>query len=104
MKNKEQMQPCKFKVGDQVVYRNLVANIDRISPVFSYEYWLLCLTSVEDEEMTCTAKESDCEIYAEITFDPELSEIALTDARFESKRLQRLGESLTDKYFRDGNH
>lgn len=104
MKTEIDMSPCKFKVGDQVIYRNLVANVDRISPVWNFKFWLLSLTSVEDEEMTCTAKESDCEIYAEINFDTDASNEALLTARLESKRVQNIAGNLTDKYFRDGNH
>jgi hypothetical protein len=90
-RTEQNMQPCQFNVGDRVVYAGLEAIVDRISPVFSYEYWLLSLTSVEDEEMTCTAKESECEQYN-------------ADAQYESLHIQMLGESLTDKNFRDGCH
>lgn len=104
IKAEEDMTPCKFKVGDKVVYDGLLAIIDRISPVYNYAFWLLSLTSVEDEEMTCTAKESECRLYDEPTFDTKLQRRKLSEARYESHRIMMIGESLTDKYFRDGNH
>ena len=48
MKTEKDMQQCKFKVGDQIVYDGLLATVDSISPVYSFAFWLLSLTSVED--------------------------------------------------------
>jgi hypothetical protein len=104
MKTEKDMLPCKFKVGDTVVYAGLQATVESISPVYSYNYWLLSLVSVEDEELTCTANECECEPFNSDIFDTDLSEQMLADARLESCRIQNLGDSLTDKYFRDGNH
>src|SRR6478609_6912882 len=100
MKEKMEKNKQEIKVGDRVVYKNVVANVDRISTVFSGEYRLLSLTAIEDEEMTCTAKESECEIYSVLTFDEEAQADALSDARFESAIIQRQVGNLTDKHFR----
>ena len=104
MKTEQDLKPCKFKAGDTVVYRGLAATVDSISPVYSYDYWLLGLISVEDDELTCTAKESECEPYSEDLFDPDAAETILECARFESSLITLIGDKLTDKYFRDGNH
>ena len=103
-KTKAEMVPCAFEVGDKVVYKDILATIDRISPVFSYEYWLLSLTSVEDEEMTTTAPESECQLYTEDDFDADAQSEALLLAKINSNRIQNMVDGLTDKYFRDGNH
>lgn len=89
----------KYKTGDRVVYKGLNATVD-YETVNTNGDFMVGLTADSDDELTCTAMESECE-----PFDAELDESeALSNAYLVSKRMQMLGESLTDKHFRDGNH
>ncbi len=90
----------KFKIGDKVIYDGLVGIIESVPsyPNGSIHYDLV---SEEDPELTCSAKHEDCTLYNGEEIDQE-SRLGL--ATLENRRIQNMGESLTDKFFRDGNH
>jgi len=89
-----------FKKGDKVICQGLIGEVYDLSET-CYGVPTLNLVSIEDEELTCTARECDCELYE--GQDVDQSE-ALSDAYLSSMAIRNMGESLTDKYFRDGNH
>lgn len=91
----------KFNIGDKVVYQGIIGVIENQSEYMdgrpSYG-----LVACEDSEMSCTADESICEPYND--GDEVDQDQALRDARFNSFKVMSLVDSVTDKYFRDGNH
>lgn len=95
-------QERKFKQGDLVIYAGLIGRVDYVTFTASGNLPMLGLTSIEDEEMTCTAMESECEAYSD-EMEIDQSE-ALFEAKLSSKRIQNMVGGLTDKYFRDGCH
>ena len=90
----------KFKKGDKVIYKGLIGIIEKLTTSYAGTI-MYSLVAEEDEEMTCTADEKECEKYIDQEVDQ--SE-ALGIAKLESAAIANLGESLTDKNFRDGNH
>ena len=111
MKNEfsKKEQPCTihsvkgsffFQIGEKVIYDGLIATIEGrwLSTNNTPQYDLV---SDIDNELTCSAPEAKCEPFHNQEIDESP---ALSLAYLESKRIQNLGESLTDKNFRDGNH
>lgn len=86
---------CGFKIGDKVIYKGLIGVVEDIQPVFNYKYWLLDLVSEIDPEMSCTAQDSECELYEGQEIDQH---DAYGAAKFESDLTMRVVDKLTDKY------
>lgn len=91
----------KYEIGDKVVYDGLIATVEGKSTYAISNKPCYSLVAVEDEEMTCTAGEDECEPYNGEPFDQSER---LDQARFESSMIAHRVDRLTDKYFRDGNH
>lgn len=91
----------KFKIGDKVIYDGLVATVESKSTYAISNKPCYGLVADEDNEMTCTAGEDECEPYdgGEIDQSERLSQ-----ARFESAVIANRVDGLTDKYYRDGCH
>jgi len=90
----------KFKVNDLVIYEGLIGKVESLSEVYDGTP-TVDLVSIEDEELTCTAVESKCELYNGEDFDQTEG---LSNAREASNRITNMVGNITDKYFRDGNH
>ncbi len=95
------MEKHRYSIGQKVVYEGLIAVIEDRSeyvdgnPCYS-------LVAVSDKELSCTADERKCEPYNE---GDEVDEYpALQEAKNASALITKMGDCLTDKYFRDGNH
>lgn len=88
----------KFKEGDLIIYQGLVGRVDRVTETV-YGVPTLELISIKDEELTCTAREVECEPCD----DPESIEQgdALYLAHLESAAIARRVDSVTDKYIGD---
>ena len=87
----------KFEVGQKVIYRGLVGVIeDRCTYTngsFGYS-----LVAELDSEMTCTAKEEECEMYVDQEIDQEEN---MMRAQMESRRIMGMVDGITDKYIGD---
>ncbi len=92
------MSERKYRVGDEVIYQGLIATVDTVSETFAGEL-TVGLIAKSDPELTCTAKEADCEPYDGEEYDEDFSPI-----RANNLRIANMVDRLTDKHFRDGNH
>lgn len=90
----------KFKVGDEVIYQGLVAKVDVLTQTV-YGVLTVGLIAKADPELTCTAREVDCELYDGQEYDENEY---LLDVIAHQNRVMRTVDGLTDKNFRDGNH
>jgi len=91
----------KFKKGDRVLYQGLIGIVigrwKSTDKKNSYD-----LISEENEELTCSARESECELVLQ---DDEIDQSeALVMASLASKRITNMVGGLTDSHFRDGCH
>lgn len=88
----------KFKVGDLVLYQGLVGRVDQLSETV-YGVPTLALISIKDEELTCTAREVECEPCD----DPDNIDQngAIYMAHLESEAIMRRVDRVTDKYIGD---
>lgn len=98
-----QNQRDRIKVGDKVIYRDILAEVESIEETIYGDATLL-LVSVDDPELTCTALKMECQIYDEEIYNPDVNDEAIKDARFNSRMTMKMVDNLTDKHFRDGNH
>ena len=90
----------KFEENQKVIYNGLIATIESRSTYANGRNYY-ALIADEDEELTCTASESECELY--VSQEINQSE-ALNAANANSDILQRTVGNITDKHFRDGCH
>ncbi len=90
----------KFKEGDRLLYDGIIGVVESKSTNGVFNSY--GLVSEINEELTCTAKESECELVLDDTEIDQSEGIAM--ANLSSQRISNIGDSLTDKYFRDGNH
>ena len=91
----------KFEVGDKVIYDGLVATIEDRSTYAVSNKPCYGLVADEDNEMTCTAGEDECEPYDGKEFDQS---DRINQAKFESAVISHRVDRITDKYYRDGCH
>ena len=90
----------KFKEGDRVLYEGLIGVVESCSSNGTFNSY--GLVSEVNEELTCTAKESECELVLE---DDEIDQSeGLENANYASQRIQNMVGGMTDKYYRDGCH
>lgn len=90
----------KFKEGDRVLYEGLIGVVESCSSNGIHNSY--GLVSEVNEELTCTAKETECELVLE---DDEIDQSeGLANANFASQRIQNMVGGMTDKYYRDGCH
>ena len=66
----------RFKIGDRVVYQDTIGIVDSLSEIFNGDL-SVGLIAEDDPEFTCTAKESECELYA----DQDISNGGLNEAK-----------------------
>jgi hypothetical protein len=88
----------KLKIGDLVIYQGLVGRVDRLSETV-YGVPTLGLVSIEDKELTCTAREVECEFCDNP--DEVDQDGAIYLARLESEAIARRVDRVTDKYVGD---
>ena len=94
------MTKHKFEIGQKVIYKGLIGIIESKS---NYVNGKPCygLVAEENEELSCTADEEECELYT----DQEINQSeALFAADMSSIAIMGTVGKLTDKYFRDGCH
>lgn len=76
----------KYKIDDKVSYKGLNAVVDYLTQNVD-GLPMVGLTALYDDEMTCTALESECDDYA-----PDLDESdGIFEAKAASQRIQNLG-------------
>lgn len=90
----------KFKEGDRLLYEGIIGVVESKSSNGVFNSY--GLVSEINEELTCTAKESECELVSEDDDIDQSEGIAM--ANLSSQRIQNMVEGMTDKYYRDGNH
>lgn len=90
-----------FKIGDKVIYKGLIGRVEELTESAAGRLPMLSLISESDPELSCSAMESECELYDGQEVDEGRS---LLEAQLSSARIKNIAENLTDKYFRDGNH
>ena len=90
----------KFKEGDRVLYEGLIGVVESAEHYGGTNNY--GLVSEVNEELTCTAKEAECELVLE---DDEIDQSeGLANANYASQRIQNMVGGMTDKYYRDGCH
>ena len=89
----------KYKKGDRVLYQGLIGIVQELTET-TYGVPTVALMSEENNDLTCTAREIECE---EIPEDLDQTE-GLRSAYYGTKRIENMVDGLTDKHFRDGNH
>lgn len=97
------MSKHKYKIGEKVVYDGLIGIVTGLceyswigKEVVGYH-----LEAEENRELSSTVTEDEVQPYNGEEIDQESR---LSEANIDSLRIRNLGESLTDKNFRDGNH
>lgn len=90
----------KFKVGDEVIYQDLIGIVEALSETV-YGVPTVALVSKANRDLSCTAREVDCDLYDGDDFDETKG---LSSAYYGTARIENLVNSVTDKNFRDGNH
>lgn len=93
----------KFKKGDTVVYENVIATVEKCWVTHGGDKKMVSLISRDDEEMSCSAPESEVSLYVENEDAEYENEKALSDARVNSKMIAMQVDSITDKYYGDGS-
>ena len=90
----------KFEIGQKVIYDGLIGIIESRS-TYVDDTFCYGLIAQEDNEMSCTAPERECELYIDQEIDQRE---ALLQAKASSIAIQGTVGNITDKYFRDGSH
>lgn len=89
----------KFKVGDKVFYQGIVGIVQELTAT-TYGVPTVALVSEVNSDLSCTAREVECE---EVPEDVDQME-GLSNAYYGTERITKLVGGVTDKYLRDGNH
>ena len=90
----------KFEVGQKVIYDGVVGIIESRSVYLNGKHYY-GLIAEADEQMSCTADEDKCELFAGQEIDQRE---ALLRAYINSAAIQETVSQITDKHFRDGCH
>lgn len=96
------MEKALFKEGDIVVYDEVVARVERVSPMAGAPDRFLCsLEAVHNSEMSCTVEDFRCEKYDGDTDDFDDSD-RLREADIDSSLIMHQVASMTDAHIGDG--
>lgn len=90
---------CPFKIGDKVIYKDVLGEITNISLRCDQKEFLLSLEAVDNPEMSCTAEASFCELWNGEKFD---SSDALYLAELDSALTMYQIAGITDAHIGDG--
>lgn len=89
----------KFKIGDRVLYQGIIGVVLELTETV-YGVPTLSLMAEDNNDLSCTAQEAECE---EAPEDFDQTE-GLSNAYYGTSRITTMVDGLTDKHFRDGNH
>lgn len=80
----------KYKIGQQVIYRGLIADIEGLGESI-YGTIQYHLVAIKNDQLTCTADEKECELYTDQEIDQQP---ALKFAELENQRILGIIKSV----------